>query len=178
MPDRNYARLRQQSIRIVIGIDPAVTSSDESDETGIIVAARGVDGFGYVLEDLSCRMSPDAWARRVANAYAEYRADRIVAEVNNGGDLVETVLRTVDRNLPIKKVHASKGKRLRAEPIAALYEQRRVFHHHPFPELEDQMCAFIPDNYSGSDDRIDALVYALTELFIDSPGGTPRALWL
>ena len=96
--------------RIVIGLDPAVTASESSDETGIIVCGKGVDGFGYVLDDLSCRLSADGWARHVVQAYHRWEADRIVAEVNNGGDLVELVIRTVDRNVPITKVHASRGK--------------------------------------------------------------------
>jgi predicted phage terminase large subunit-like protein len=150
--------------RIVVAVDPATTSGEHADMTGIIVAAKGEDGHGYVLEDLSCRTSPDAWARTVAAAYTRHKADRVVAEVNQGGDLVESVLRTIDPHLPLKKVHASKGKRTRAEPIAAMYEQRKVHHVGGFPDLEDQACSFTPDGYDGSPDRVDALVWALTEL--------------
>lgn len=154
-------------IRIVVAIDPAVTSDPEtSDETGIIVAGKGVDGFAYVLDDLTCRLSPDGWARRAVNAYREYRADRIVAEVNQGGDLVERVIRTVDPTVSYKAVRATRGKRVRAEPIAALYEQGRVFHVRPLPLLEDQMCSYVPDDYDGSPDRVDALVWALTDLML------------
>jgi len=160
--------------RIVVAIDPAVTSGESADETGIIVAGLGVDGFGYVLDDLTCRLSPEGWARRAVEAYHHYGADRIVAEVNNGGDLVESVLRTVDAKVSYKKVHASRGKRVRAEPIAALYEQRKVFHTKMFPELEDQMCNFVPDRVEGSPDRVDALVWALTELML----GTQREVYL
>jgi predicted phage terminase large subunit-like protein len=152
--------------RVVVAIDPAVTSGEHADETGIIVAGLGVDGFGYVLDDLSCRLSPEGWARRAVNAYREYAADRIVAEVNNGGDLVETVLRTIDPKIPYKKVHASRGKAVRAEPISSLYEQGKVFHIRPFVELEDQMCTFVPGNLDGSPDRVDALVWALTDLML------------
>ena len=98
---------------------------------------------------------------------SEFRADRIVAEVNNGGDLVEDVIRVIDRNVSYKAVHASRGKIVRAEPISALYEQKRVHHVGLFAELETQMCSFVPDNFDGSPDRVDALVWALTELMVD-----------
>lgn len=150
--------------RIVVAIDPAVTSGEESDETGIIVAAKGVDGFYYVLDDLTCRLTPNGWAKRAVNAYHRYGADRIVAETNNGGDMVLETIRRVDPEVSLKKVTATRGKRVRAEPIAALYEQGRVFHEMIFPELEDQMCSFVPDDVIGPDDRIDALVWALHEL--------------
>lgn len=155
---------RSDLVRIVVGVDPAMTSGEKSDETGIIVAAKGVDNHWYVLEDLSCRDTPDGWARRVVGAYHKWGADRIIAEVNNGGELVETVLRTIDKHIPYKAVHASRGKRVRAEPIAALYEQGKVHHVGFFPQLEDQQCAFVPDDYDTSPDRVDALVWALTEL--------------
>lgn len=153
--------------RVVVAIDPAVTSGEDSDETGIIVAGKGVDGRAYVLADRTCRLSPDGWARRAVSGYGEFAADRIVAEVNNGGDLVERVIRTVAPSIAYKKVHASRGKRVRAEPVAALYEQGRVSHVAGFPELEDQMCAFVPEGMDGSPDRVDALVWALTELMLD-----------
>jgi len=152
--------------RIVIAIDPAVTAKEDSDETGIIVAGKGVDGFGYVMNDLSCKLSPEGWARRAVNAFHDYNADRIIAEVNNGGDMVESVLRTIDKSIPYRAIHASHGKAIRAEPIAALYEQGKIFHVKPFLELEDQMCNFVPGNYDGLDDRLDALVWALTDLMI------------
>ena len=152
--------------RIVVAIDPATTSGEDSDETGIVVAGRGVDGHAYVLRDLSCRLSSNGWGTRAINAYREFRADRIVAEVNNGGDLVENVIRVIDRNVSYKAVHASRGKIVRAEPISALYEQKRVHHVGLFAELETQMCSFVPDNFDGSPDRVDALVWALTELMV------------
>lgn len=163
--------------RIVIGIDPAVTATEDSDETGIIVAGKGVDGFAYVLEDLSCRLSPEGWARRAINAFHDFKADRIIAEVNNGGDMVEHVLRTIDPKIPYTKVHASRGKAIRAEPIAALYEQGRVFHIKPFPDLEDQMCNFVPGNYDGSPDRLDALVWALSTLMVTNEPSRRLRLW-
>lgn len=152
--------------RVVVAIDPAVTSGEDADETGIVVCGLGVDGFGYVLDDLSCRLAPEGWARRAVNAYHEYQADRIIGETNNGGDLIEAVIRTIDRTVSYKKVTASRGKRVRAEPISSLYEQGKVFHVRPFPELEDQMCTFVPGTFDGSPDRLDALVWALTELLV------------
>lgn len=157
--------------RIVVAIDPAMTSGEDADETGIVVAGKGVDGHGYVLADLTCRLSPDGWARRAIEAARRYQADRIVAEVNNGGEMVEHTLRTVERSIPYKAVHASRGKRVRAEPVAALYEQGRVHHVGGFPELEDQMCTFVPDTFDGSPDRVDALVWALSELMLREGGG-------
>ncbi len=153
-------------VRAVVAIDPAMTSGEESNETGIILAAKGVDGHGYVLDDLTCRLSADGWAKRAVNAYEQRKADRIIAEVNNGGDLVERVIRVVSPNVSYKAVHASKGKRVRAEPIAALYEQKRIHHVGAFPQLEDQMCNYTPDGFDGSPDRVDALVWALTELML------------
>jgi phage terminase large subunit-like protein len=157
-------------VRIVVAIDPATTSGEDSDETGIVVAGRGVDGHAYVFSDLSCRLSSNGWGHRAVNAYREFGADRIVAEVNNGGDLVEDVLRVIDRNVSCKAVHASRGKVVRAEPISALYEQQRVHHVGLFGELETQMCSFVPDHLDGSPDRVDALVWALTELMLGSSG--------
>lgn len=151
-------------VRVVVAIDPAVTSGEDADETGIVVAGKDAAGEYHVLADRSCRMSPDGWATRAVTAFDEFRADRIVAEVNNGGDLVEATIRTVRRNVPYRKVHASRGKRVRAEPIAALYEQGRVRHHGNLNALEDQMVTFVPDGSDGSPDRVDALVWALTEL--------------
>jgi phage terminase large subunit-like protein len=151
-------------VRIVVAIDPAVSSAEDADETGIVVVGKGTDGHGYLLADRSCRASPDSWARAAVSAYREYGADRIVAEANQGGDMVEATLRTVDPALPYRAIHASRGKRLRAEPVAALYEQGRVHHVGGFPALEDQLCAALPDGGSGPDDRLDALVHALTEL--------------
>jgi len=153
--------------RVVVAIDPAVSANEESDETGIVVAGIDVMGRGHVLADRSCRLSPDGWARRAIEAYREFGADRIVAEVNNGGDLVEAVLRTVDQNIPYTAVHASRGKRVRAEPVAALYEQGRVTHAEEFPDLEDQMCSFTPES-GDSPDRLDALVWAISHLMLGS----------
>jgi phage terminase large subunit-like protein len=157
--------------RVVVSIDPAVSSHEGSDETGIVVAGRDDRGHGWVLEDLSGRYEPAGWARAAIIAYYRHNADRIVAEVNQGGDLVENTLRTIDSNVSYTAVHASRGKYVRAEPIASLYEQGRVHHCAVFAELEDQMTAFVPDldrAKMGSPDRVDALVWALTELMVEA----------
>jgi predicted phage terminase large subunit-like protein len=151
--------------RVVVAIDPAVTAGEDSDETGIVVAGIGHDGRGYVLADRTTKDHPAGWARRAIAAFDEFGADRIVAEVNNGGELVETVLRTVRPSIPFRAVHASRGKRTRAEPVAALYEQGRVSHVEPLPVLEDQMTTYTPDS-GTSPDRLDALVWALTDLML------------
>lgn len=172
-------------IRIVVAIDPAMTSTEDSDETGIVVAGKGRDGHGYLLDDLSGRSSPDGWARRAVEAYRTREADRIVAEVNNGGDMVEATIRTVDPMISFKAVRASRGKQTRAEPIAALYEQGRIHHVGAFGALEDQLCSALPDGGTGPDDRLDALVWAFTELGLagsdlDMPGviDYARGVWL
>lgn len=150
-------------VLVVVAIDPAVTSGDDSDDTGIVVCGKGADGRGYVLADKSCHLSPGGWAKRAVQAYDDYQADRIVGEVNNGGDLVETVIRTVRPNIPYHKVTASRGKRVRAEPIAALYEQGRVSHAAVFEDLEAQLTGWTPDA-GDSPDRLDAMVWGFTEL--------------
>lgn len=154
-------------VRVVVAIDPAVTAGDDSDETGIIVAALTRTGHVFILDDLTCKESPLTWAKIAVNAYVSRRADRIIGEVNNGGDLVEANIRAVAPNVPYRGVRASRGKAVRAEPIAALYEQARVHHVGTFPQLEDQMCSFVPGSDQKSPDRMDALVWAVTELLID-----------
>lgn len=157
--------------RIVIAVDPATTSNEGSDETGLVAVGIGkdIDGYsrGYVLADRSLRGTPDEWARAAVSLYREYEADRIVAEKNQGGEMVEAVIKAVDRNVPVTLVHASRGKHVRAEPISALYEQGRVHHVGRFDELEDQMCLFSRDydRANGSPDRVDALVWGLAALF-------------
>jgi phage terminase large subunit-like protein len=163
--------------RVVVAIDPAVSASETSDETGIIAAGLGNDGRGYVLADRSLRTSPDAWARRAVSAYHEFKADRIVAEANNGGEMVRLTIRTVDPNVPVTLVHASRGKYVRAEPVAALYEQGRVSHVEPFPDLEDQLCSYTPES-GDSPDRLDALVWALTELMLTGYHGSTEQSWI
>ena len=149
--------------KIIVAIDPAVTANKNSDETGIIVVGKDFNGNFYVLEDLSGRHSADKWARIAINAFYDWQADMIVAEVNNGGDLVERLIRNIDTNIAYRSVRATRGKILRAEPIAALYEQGRVHHVGFFGELESQMLSYTGESNS-SPDRLDALVYGLSEL--------------
>lgn len=164
----------KQFSRIVVAIDPPASHGENSDLAGIVVA--GAVGFGksaryHVLSDLSRRASPDQWARVAADAYNHWRADLIVAEANQGGEMVRSVLRSHNHTLPVKLVHASRGKSTRAEPVAALYEQARVFHAPGLGPLEDQMCSWVPGETAKSPDRVDALVWALTELALDSQSG-------
>ncbi len=154
-------------VRIVVAIDPAVTSGEESDETGIVVVALAASGHVLVLDDLTCRETPLGWAKVAVAAYRSRRADRIVGEVNNGGDLVEGNVRAVAPDVPFRAVRASRGKYIRAEPVAALYEQGRVHHVGMFERLEDQMCGWSPQTQEKSPDRMDALVWGITELLID-----------
>jgi predicted phage terminase large subunit-like protein len=181
--ERTRVRACPPLCRIVVAIDPAISSNATSDETGIIVVGLGYDGHAYVLDDLSGRYTPAEWARRAVEAYHKYEADRLVAEVNQGGELVVANIRTVDSTVPVKTVRASRGKQVRAEPVAALYEQGRVHHVGFLGALEDQMCAWDPsapatrarasaagtpgDSRSKSPDRLDALVWGVTELLLD-----------
>jgi predicted phage terminase large subunit-like protein len=158
--------------RVVVAIDPASEGGGEGEigggaETGIIVAGLGVDGRGYVLDDFSTAADPNGWARRAIDAFDEYEADLIIAEKNQGGAMVEAVIRSVRRTVPFQAVHASRGKVTRAEPIAALYEQGRVSHVGTFSALEDQMVVFTPFGIEGgtTGDRVDALVWGLSQLF-------------
>lgn len=155
--------------RIVVAVDPPVTATANADTCGIVVAGLGPDKRAYVLADRSIQgRDPATWARAAVAAYRDFQADRIVAEVNQGGDLVVNVIRQVDANAPVKKVHASRGKYARAEPISALYAEGRIVHVGEMPALENQMCDFGPEGLSEgrSPDRVDALVWALTELML------------
>lgn len=150
-------------VRVVVAIDPSVSSGEGSDECGILVCGRAADGQLYALEDCSLRASPDRWARVAVDAYRRHQADRIIGEANNGGDLIEAVLRTVDKDAPYSKVHAARGKVARAEPIAALFEQGKAHLVGLMPELSDQLCSYVPGD-PGSPDRMDALVWGMSEL--------------
>lgn len=168
----NAHRLRgrpEELETIVVAVDPPVTATASSDACGIIVAARGRDGRGYVLADRSVEgRDPSTWARAAVAAARDFLADRIVAEVNQGGDLVVTVLRQIDPAANVRAVRATRGKWIRAEPVAALYAEGRVAHCGMFARLEDQMCAFGADGLAGgrSPDRLDALVWAMTDLML------------
>jgi predicted phage terminase large subunit-like protein len=151
--------------RIVVALDPAISVTETSDETGLLVCGLGTDGHGYVLADESGKYSPIEWARRAVALYRKWNADRIVAEANQGGEMVEQTIRTVDGNVSFKAVHASRGKITRAEPVAALAEQFRIHHVGVFPELEDQLTSYEAGS-SDSPDRLDAMVWAFTELMV------------
>jgi phage terminase large subunit-like protein len=159
---------RDRLVRTIIAIDPAVTHRENSDETGIVVLALTDTMHVLVLRDLSCRESVLGWAKVAVAAYRYHQADRIVCEVNNGGDLVEANIRGVDPNIAVRAVRASRGKYIRAEPVSALYEQGRVHHVGMLEDLEDQMCEWTPQGNEPSPDRLDALVWGVTELLIDN----------
>jgi phage terminase large subunit-like protein len=157
-------------VRVVVAIDPSATSTESADECGIVCAALGSDGHGYVLDDKSLRASPNRWASEGVALYHRRFADRLVAETNNGGEMVGQIIATLDPQVSYRAVTASRGKQTRAEPVAALYEQGKVHHVGPFELLEDQMCQWVPGEKSP--DRMDALVWALTELMVSqSPWG-------
>ena len=163
-------------VRIVVALDPSTTSKVTSDECGILVAGISRDMQGYVLKDATARMSPAEWGALAISLYAGHGADRIVAETNNGGEMVELTLRTVrdnqgreiGRNVAYRAVSASRGKAARAEPVAALYEQGRIHHVGTFPELEDELCTWEPLSGKPSPNRLDALVWAFTDLLLGS----------
>lgn len=154
--------------RVVVGVDPAGSATESSNETGIIVDGLGVDGKVYTLGDYSCSMKPEGWASRAVRAYYEHQADAIVAEVNNGGDMVESTIRAVDKNVKVVEVRATRGKIVRAEPVSALYERKMVKHVGRFPVLEEQMTTYTPsgEGFEGSPDRMDAHVWAVYELVV------------
>ena len=163
--ERARINLKPDLSRIVVAIDPATTALMGSDETGIIVCGKDANGKGYVLEDLSGKYSPTEWASVSLQAFKNWNADCIVAEKNQGGDMVENVLRSQNTNARIKLVTATKGKYVRAEPIYSLYEQHKIFHVGSFPILENQMITFEPDK-GKSPDRVDAMVWGFTELML------------
>jgi phage terminase large subunit-like protein len=163
----------QELNRIVIAVDPPATSGKNSASCGIVAAGLDDEGIGWVLADRTISAAtPQQWARRAVALYHELKADRIVAETNQGGEMVVAVIRQIDPHVPVKSVRANRGKRARAEPVSALYTQDKVRHARRFAELEDEMCNFTVDGLSGgrSPDRLDALVWALTELMLKDDG--------
>ena len=164
--DRLRIDTRPQLTRVVVAIDPASTANKNSDETGIVVVGRDAQGHGYVLEDKSGRWTPAEWGLLATQAAKAWGADCIVAETNQGGDMVQQVIRNIDSTVRYKGVHATKGKYTRAEPIYNLYELGRVYHVGQHPILELQMCTFNP-NEGDSPDRVDALVWGLTEVMLE-----------
>lgn len=178
--DENRVEYVPELRRIVVSIDPSGARSEDdenADSIGIIVAGLGYNGRGYILADYTCKGSPAMWGRRAVEAYYKYDANIIIAERNFGGAMVEHVIRTTDQNVPYKDVTASRGKSVRAEPIAALYEQNRVSHIAGLDLLEDQLMAFTSNGYlgAGSPDRADSLVWALSELMLEED---PGAIWV
>ena len=163
--------------RIVVAVDPAVSSEPGADEHGIVVCGVGTDGRGYVLDDVTMRGAPREWANRAVAAFDRYGVDSVVIEVNQGGDMCKHTLRSVRPSLPVREVRATRGKHVRAEPISALYSLGRVSHCGTFTALEDQMCRMTAGGYEGegSPDRVDALVWAMTDLFptINRPVSAP-----
>ena len=160
--------------RIVVAVDPPATSGPQADECGIVVAGVDAEGRGVVLDDRSMGgLTPLTWASRAAKAFRDFEADRIVAEANQGGEMVAAILRQVMPTAPLRLVRATRGKHVRAEPVAALYERGLVAHVGHFAKLEDQMCDFVPGG-GKSPDRMDALVWALTDLMLDAEAGKPK----
>jgi phage terminase large subunit-like protein len=169
--DETRVRSYPDLARIVVAIDPPATSGEKADECGIVAAGRCGEGHGYVLADHSSQGDrPAEWARRAVLAYQMFNADCIVAEVNQGGEMVGEVIRQIDPSIPFRAVHATRGKYVRAEPISMIYAQHRVHHVGSFPKLEDQMCSFTPDfdktEAGYSPDRLDAMVWAMTDLLL------------
>ena len=167
--------------RICVAVDPPASQGPDADECGIMVGGRARNKHGYLLADRTVQgLSPEGWARQAVTAYWEFDADILVCEVNNGGDMVEHTIKQVDRRVKVKKVHASRGKVIRAEPVATLYEQGRVHHVGTFAKAEDQMCAFTTDfdkkTRGYSPDRVDAVVWLWTELMVTGSRYNPGAL--
>lgn len=163
-------------VKIVVAVDPATTANEHSNEVGIVVAGLGNDGKGYLLADYSSVMTPKAWAAKVKMAFTVWQADVVVAEGNQGGEMVRHTIHTADKNIPVRIVHASRGKIARAEPVSALYEQHRVKHVGSFNDLEDQLCTWEPLSGDGSPDRLDALVWAFTHLMVKEVGASSGKL--
>jgi phage terminase large subunit-like protein len=167
--DRSRVREPESMARVVVAIDPAATSGAGADDTGIVAVGLGQDARYYVLADKTINASPAVWGAVAVELYRALGADRIVGEANNGGDMIEHVLRGVDPRVSYRKVHATRGKQIRAEPVSALYEQGQVSHVGVLRELEDQMCTWDPAESAKSPDRVDALVWAFAELNKSKP---------
>lgn len=174
--DENIERYRvidarlPDMVRIVVAVDPSGaddTDNQDNDEIGIVVCGLGLDGNGYVLEDLTCKTSPEKWAKVATNAFERHSADAIVAETNYGGAMVRAVIQAARHRTPFREVHASRGKVVRAEPISALIEQGKIRFAGIFQNLEDELCAFTTHGYTGADspNRADAMIWGMTELF-------------
>lgn len=170
-PDDNWRR-------VVVAVDPAVTDEDYSDETGIVVLGVHSNQKAYVLEDATVKAKPKEWIGEVLRLYTHYKADRVVAEVNKGGELVHDLIRAHNPHVSFKGVRATRGKYVRAEPIASLYEQGKVKHIRTFEKLENQLCTYVPEKTSKSPDRLDALVWGLTDLFLSGEATHQHKIWM
>lgn len=164
--DDNRVHKAPELVRIVVAVDPEGTATATSAETGIVAGGISADGHGYILNDATIKGTPDQWGKASVTEYFKFGADRIIGEVNNGGDMVEYVIKSCDPNVSYKSVRASRGKYIRAEPVSALYEQGRIHHVGTFIDLEDQLCEWVPGDKSP--DRLDALVWLITELMLES----------
>jgi len=164
--ERLRVRSAPELVRVVVALDPSVTAGPDSDECGIVACGLGTDGHGYLLADDSGVYDASVWAHRAVSRFDAIEGDKIIAEVNNGGDLVEKVIRTVRANIAFEAVRASRGKVTRAEPIAALYEQGKIHHVGGFKALEDEQCNFVPGALGKSPNRVDALVWGFSYLML------------
>ena len=171
--DASRKEFAKKLVKVVVSVDPAITSNEESDLTGIMVAGIDINGNAYILEDATDRYMPEQWAAKAISLYNDYEADLIVAERNQGGDMVRSTLRTVDDTVPIKMVHASRGKYARAEPVSSLYERGKVKHLKYLEDLEEQMVTWEPLGSIGSPDRLDAMVWAVTNLLLKGYAQAP-----
>jgi len=169
--DANRVSALPELVRIVVGVDPEASSGEESAETGILVVGLGADGHGYVLDDVTIRGTPGEWGAQAVSAYSRWEANKVVGEVNNGGEMVGYVVGTCANAanvfVPYRAVRASHSKEARADPVSALYAQGLVHHVGVFAELEDQMTEWVPGQGMRSPDRVDALVWAITDLMLD-----------
>ena len=172
-----YCDKKKEYQRILIAVDPAGSNHEKSDETGIIVAGICTNDFYHVIEDKSGHYSPNEWAKVVCQLYEHYKVDRVIAETNKGGNLVENIIKNLNPSIPFKGIHASRSKITRAEPVVCLYEQKKVFHKKYFEKLEHQACDYQPGVSTYSPDRMDALVFALSELS-EKSRQTHHRLWL
>ena len=168
MVNQALSKVQGEPIETVIAVDPAVTSNENSDLTGIVACSRDDLGDGIVHDDWSIKATPEDWAQRAVNMYYLYEANCIVAEVNQGGDLVESVIKNIDRSIKVVKVRASKGKFARAEPVAQLYgNQNKISHEMDMRDLQSELTQYVPYLSKKSPDRLDALVWGLTYLLVD-----------
>ena len=172
-----YKKYEKEFKRIIIAVDPAETHHQKSDETGIITAGLCEKGHVYILQDDSGQYSPLEWGEKITTLYKHFKADRVIAEVNKGGDMVAQILKSIDPHISYKAVRAHRGKHIRAEPIVALYEQEKVFHMKPFLKLEEQMCTYVHNQTPQSPDRMDALVWAVTELCLQKQNVPTMKVW-